>query len=135
LTTGLDPTNSSSGSASNKIIYTVVRPNSAAYSTLSGVADGCKWHIEFENGTFVDLDVPLNYTGTEDCYYNSTCQIIANNNDAMQVSVNKLLGLLDFDGDGIVDVVFNSQDLSITSSSITGIPYSWSTEMGVRTWS
>ncbi|RMD45901.1 VWA domain-containing protein [Candidatus Pacearchaeota archaeon] len=134
LTTGLNPSNLTEGSSENKIIYTIKRDNIAAYSSLSAIADGCYWHIEFENNTFADLNVPSDYSGSDNCYYNSSVRSISNAQDAVQVAVKRLLELLDFDNDGVVDVKFDAGDMSINSSSISGIPYSWSTEMQVRTW-
>ena len=52
----------------------------------------------------------------------------------MQSAVMKLFELLDYDSDGSIDVAFNEQDLQISSSEISGIPFEWSTEIQVRVW-
>ena len=50
-------------------------------------------------------------------------------------AVYNLLKLLDVDSDNKVDVKFSEQDLQISASEITGIPYTWATEVQVRKWS
>ena len=60
---------------------------------------------------------------------------MSNDNDALQTSTYKLLELLDFDNNGKLNVEFTEQDLQISSSEVTGIPYDWSTEVQARTWS
>jgi len=134
LTTGLSPGNSTEGSSSNKIIYTILQSNVSAYSSLSSASEGCIWTIEFESGSQIVTPVPSNYAGSNICFYTSTGQNISNTNDAMEVAVLNLLELLDYDSDGRLDVEFTSQDLKINPSTITGIPYDWSTEIQVRTW-
>jgi hypothetical protein len=134
LTVGLSPANSSEGSESNKIIYKVLQENLAAYSSLAGVADGCRWTLEFNSGNSSTISVPEDYSGSEECYYTTGGQNISNSNDAIQEAVLELLGLIDFDSDGSLDVGFGDQDLQISSSQIADIPYDWSTEIQVRTW-
>ena len=125
---------STEGSTSNKIIYTILQTNVSAYSSLSSVAEGCIWNLEFESGNQISPKVPSNYGGTDTCFYISSGQNISNGNDAMQVAVLRLLELLDFNSNGKLEVEFNSQDLKITPSTLIGIPYDWSTEIQVRTW-
>lgn len=134
LTTGLSPSNSSAGSDKNKIIYTTLQENLAAYSSLSGVADGCIWTLEFSNGDISVVSVPDDYSGSEECYYTTTGVNISNSNDAIQDAVLELLYLIDFDSDGSLDVGFGDQDLQISSTQITDIPYDWSTEVQIRKW-
>jgi len=134
LSTGLSSLNLTEGSIYNKIIYTVARENVAAYSELSGSAEGCLWDIEFETLNITNLAIPEEYGESEVCTYTANSRAIADSNDAIQVAVFSLLELLDFNLDGILDVSFNEEDLQITSSTLTGIPYSWSTEIQVRSW-
>ncbi|MCH7850434.1 MAG: VWA domain-containing protein [Nanoarchaeota archaeon] len=134
LTTGLKPGNSSGGSINNKIIYTISQDNIAAYSSLSFSAEGCNWELEFEDLSTLSVSIPSSYNGLDSCFYTSLGQNITDTEDAFQVAVNRLLELLDFDKDGLIDVGFSAQDLGISSTEITGIPFDWSTEMQVRTW-
>ena len=134
LTTAIVPGNSSGGSVDNKIIYTIVQDNVAAYSSLSFSAEGCNWNLEFEDLNTLGVSVPSDYVGFDNCYYTSGGQNITDTEDAFQVAVLRLLELLDFDSDGKIDVGFTSQDLGISSTEITGIPFDWSTEVQIRTW-
>ncbi len=134
VTTGLSPINSTSGSLSNKIVYTVIRNMTSYNSSIYPVSKGCAWNLEFEDTTSTTMDIPNNYSGADYCYYNETGQRIANENDAMQVAVLSLLKLLDIDSNGKLDVKFSEQNLEVGSSQITGIPYSWSTEVQIRRW-
>ena len=139
LTTGLSPLNASAGSASNKIIFTTAK-NFSAFSAISPTAQGCIWHIQFEDDSEIQATIPSTYTGSENCYYNVTLpQGVTeryNANDAHQVAVFNLLKELDFD-DPInykIDVPFTSQDLQITLNEIQGIPFPWSSEVQIRIW-
>jgi len=134
LSTGSPLGLSTEGSSSNKIIYTILQTNVSAYSSLSSVAEGCIWNLEFESGNQISVNVPLSYAGTETCFYITSGQNISNGNDAMQIAVLRLLELLDFNTNGKLDVEFTSQDLKVTPSALVGIPYDWSTEIQVRTW-
>ena len=55
-------------------------------------------------------------------------------NDAIQIAVYNLLKLLDLNQDGKLDTKITEQNLLISSSEVTGIPYDWSTEVQVRRW-
>jgi len=136
LTTGFSAGNSTTGSTDNKIIYTVLQTNADAFSPVLPVSNGCNWTVEFESGTNITVEVPSDYTGTDTCFYISGVMSIANSNDAMQVAVLRLLQKLDYDDpkDGQVDTEFSEQDLQISSSVITGIPYDWATEIQIRSW-
>ncbi|MBR9706506.1 VWA domain-containing protein [Candidatus Pacearchaeota archaeon] len=141
LTTGLYPGNHSPGSINNKVIYTI-STNLIAYSKLSPVSQGCDWTLYFNDGSNQSLAIPLNYSGGINCNYGnntfggmncdgSNCE---NSNDAVQIATYRLLKLLDFDNDGLLDVMFTDQNFDIGSNEIMGIPYSWSTEVQIRTW-
>ncbi len=132
LTVANTPSNSTSGSASNKIIYTIAK-EASSYSAISAKAEGCIWHVEFEDGTDLLIPVPSSYTGIDSCSYTEASQQF-DETDGMQNAVFDLLGLLDFDSDGKVDLKFSEQELGIESSEVTGIPYTWATEVQVRTW-
>ncbi len=133
LTTGLNPLNSTQGSLSNKIIYKVIRIM-ISYSPISSYASGCKWYLEFEDGSNLTTNIPRNYTGSEICFYPDNQGYTHNENDAIQTAVYNLLRLLDFDLNELLDVKFTEQDFEISASQITGIPYEESTEVQVRKW-
>jgi hypothetical protein len=129
---GTSPTNLSSGSIYNKIIYTILK-NASAYTKISASASGCIWNIGFDDSTNATMRVPSSYLGSDNCYYTDTAQSY-NDNDAYQVAVFELLKKLDLDNDNKVDIKFTEQSMNIASSELKGIPYLWSTEVEVRVW-
>jgi hypothetical protein len=139
LTTGLSPENLTYGSQYDKIIYTVVK-NASAYSPLVSTANGCIWHVQFEDNTNDTLRIPGSYAGAQECYFTvgrHECNGIYecnSTNDAIQSAVSNLFGLLDYDSNHKLDIKFTQQDLLISASTITGIPYTVSTEVEVRRW-
>ncbi len=133
ISTGTSPSNSTSGSNYNKIIYTL-RQNASSYSEIVALAEGCIWNLEFEDSSASILYVPTNYAGSDNCNYKSTGMNISNDEDAIQLATFSLLSLLDPEGDGMIDVKFTEQNLEISASKITGIPYIISTEVQVRRW-
>lgn len=132
LTTGVSPGNSSAGSASNKVIYTILT-NVSGFSPITASANGCIWSIQFEDYSNLTSPIPSDYLGSEQCYYQQARREY-NNNDAIQTAVYNLLAKLDIDSDGLVDAKFTEQNLEISTSQIKGIPFAWSTEAQVRLW-
>jgi hypothetical protein len=132
LTTGTSSKNFSQGSQYNKIIYTLMK-NVSSYSSITSLADGCLWNIEFEDNTNISTLIPPTYSGTEHCKYSQATKQY-NLNDAIQIAVYNLLVALDSDKNGKVDIKFPEQSLQLSSSAITGIPFTWSTEVQVRAW-
>ena len=133
---GLNPSDLQIGSQYNKIIYSLIK-NISAYSPILSSAEGCTWHIEFEDSTFEEVDVPKNYPGDDDCYYNSSLggdHAQFNNNDAIEYAIYLLLSDLDLNDNGRIETKFTEQDLSITSIEIAGIPFTWDTEVQARVW-
>ncbi len=132
LNTGLSGANLSAGSASNKVIYFILK-NLSAYSNIAALAEGCSWEIEFEAGGNISMPVPSNYSGSNNCYYTSARQEYSTF-DAIQTAVYNLLQDLDLNNNGMIETRFSENDLSISSTEINGIPYSWDTEVQVRRW-
>jgi len=132
MNTATSPTNTSAGSIKNKIIHTVVK-NVSGYSPVVAQASGCIWTIQFEDNSNITVASPVGYTGTDVCSFTSASQSY-NTNDAFQVATFNILRSLDFDQNYKVDVPFTQQDLQISITETTGIPYTWSTEVQVRVW-
>ncbi len=132
LETGFSQSNSSGASASDKIIYSVLK-NALVYSPISATAEGCNWTIEFEDNSLLYVNVPSDYAGGKSCEYSSS-QISYNPNDAIDYSVYNLLKELDLDLDGKVDTKFDENSLNISSSKIGGIPYTYKSEIQIRIW-
>ncbi len=129
---GTSPTNLSSGSVYNKIIYTILK-EASSYSNICAKAEGCIWNIQFDDDTNDTMRIPSSYPGSDTCEYSSTL-VQYNDNDAFQVAAYNLLRKLDLDSDNKIDIKFNEQSLSISSSELKGLPYLWSTEVEVRVW-
>jgi hypothetical protein len=102
-------------------------------SSIASVAEGCLWTIQFWDDTNLTSPIPTNYTGSSLCSYDPINQVY-NANDAIQTAVYNLLKLLDLDLDGRLDTKITEQNLQISASEVTGIPYDWSTEIQVRRW-
>jgi hypothetical protein len=132
ITTGISPSNITSGSSSNKIIVTLIR-NASSFSPISSFAEGCSWHIEFDDLSNLTILIPANYSGVNSCYYSSLISDY-DSNDALQNAVYSLLKSVDYDLDNRVDIKFSEQDLDVSSFTIVGIPYSWNTEVQIRRW-
>lgn len=132
LLTGLSPTNTTGGSEFNKIAYTVLR-NASGYSPIVSLSEGCTWTIDFDAGTNITTPIPLNYTGGNLCRYQAA-QVAYNTNDAAQQAVYRLLESIDLNKDNRADLEFTEEDLEITLTEVTGIPFTWSTEVQVRAW-
>lgn len=129
---GLSSSNATPGSSSNKVVYTLVR-NLTSFSPIVSSAEGCIWTIHFEDATNVTMFLPSDYVGGALCEYSSS-SISYNPNDAIQAATAELLMDLDLDDDGLVDVLFSEQDLSLSSVEVAGIPFTWETEVQIRLW-
>jgi len=132
LTTGIEPGNSSNGSIHNKVILTIVK-NASSFSEIKPIASGCAWTIEFIGGGSISVNIPDTYTGSAVCTYDSF-SISYDSNDAFQEAAYILLSRLDFDSDGIVDFAFEEDDLGFSLDEVTGIPFTWSSEVQARIW-
>ena len=132
LLTGVAPNNLSEGSLSNKILITLVK-NASGYSPITAQAEGCIWNVDFDDGTNVTLVIPTNYSGSEECFYQAGTQQY-NLNDAVQAAVFRLLQNLDLNANSMVDVPLVQEDIAIDITEMIGIPFTWSTEIQVRTW-
>ncbi|MEM3074451.1 MAG: VWA domain-containing protein [Candidatus Pacearchaeota archaeon] len=132
ISTALNPNNSTGGSEHNKIIYRVVK-KMLSFSPIVASAEGCAWNIEFENGENSTILVPSNYSGQNECSYTSH-SIAYNNNDAINLAIYRLLTNLDLNSNNKIETKFTENDISLTTSEIQGIPFTWDTEVQVRVW-
>ncbi len=132
ITTALNPSNISGGSSSNKVIYQILK-QALSYSPILASASGCNWTVEFYDSSTLSFTVPKNYSGTSNCHYTSET-IAYNENDAIEYSIHELLSNLDLNSDGKIDTKFSEDSFEISSSEISGIPYTYSSEVQVRIW-
>lgn len=132
ISTGTAPGNYTGGSKDDKIIYTVLIKSSVGIGEVFSKADGCLWHVTFEDGTSTTLAVPPSYSGSEDCFFSPPSYTA---DDATDDAIFRLLSLLDFDGDGLLDVKFAQNDLEITQSLLSKVPSLWGPAIAeVRVW-
>lgn len=141
LNTGLSSSNTSTGSISNKIIYTISK-KLASYTSVSATAEGCSWSVQFNEYNLTML-IPNDYQGSTNCNYGDSstegiyCGIYSEcegATDAVQIAVYNIFKLLDFDSDGKLDVDLSEDDLQISTSNLEGVPFLFSTEVQVRKW-
>ena len=130
--TGISPGDFQPGSLANKIIYTILK-QAIGYSPILAIASGCIWEIEFFDSSTSIIKVPQDYEGTSTCSYTSSA-IDFNPNDAINYAVHELLSSLDLNSDGKVDTKFSEENFVIDANEISGIPYTWSSEVQVRVW-
>jgi len=132
IKTAAAPSEFGEGSSFNKVVYTIVKPF-LSYSKISASIEGCLWNVSLENGQTIIARIPGDYSDENSCFYQPG-NIIYNENDAIDYAVYNLLSNLDFDDDGSVNIIFEPEDLEISSNEITGIPFTWATEVQIRTW-
>ena len=136
--TGVTSGNYTGGSNYDKVVFSVIK-NLSAYSPILPNADGCIWNIEFEDGSYSNIPVPSNYSGSSRCYYNSSISSLNNYadfpaNDAINQAIANLFLGLDLNLNGKVETKLGAGDFVIDSLQIEGIPYTWGTEVQTRVW-
>jgi len=115
-----------------KILYSLIK-NASSYSQIVSSSVGCTWTIEFEDGTNSTITIPSDYAGSKECYFTFD-NLAYNNNDAIDNAIFNLFSDLDLDSDRRIETKFSENDLSVNSIEITGIPFTWETEVQVRIW-
>jgi len=131
LTTGVSTANFSAGSEFNKIIYTILK-DMVSYSAISEHANGCNWIVQFEDDTYLTLEIPTGATDT--CYYKSDDHDSPSSSDALKTAVYNLFKKLDLENNGKLDIKFTEQNLEVSSSEVRGIPFPYETIVQVRKW-
>ncbi len=132
LLTGTSPADSYPISTASKIIYKIIK-SFQAYSPVVSKAQGCEWNISLENNEIIQINTPSTYTGNNKCSFTPE-NIIYDVNDAIQTSVYNLLEKLDFNNNNKIDFSISSQNLQFDSTELSGIPYTYETEIQVRIW-
>ncbi len=124
IRTGSSPLNSTACSDNNSFIYKAMVNYSSSRTAVASLIEGCKWVLEFEDGTFLNISVPESYSGSNNCSFtNSTIEY--NSDDAYDSAVYAIFKSLDFDKDGRILFNLVSEDLEIVVNIVSGIPYLW----------
>lgn len=111
-------------SADDKVIYTVRLKMMVEYGDVFPYSDGCIWTIEFEDGSTLTTKIPLDYNGTEQCYYTSN-NITVNNIDTIDNSIYRLMRHLDINKNGQVDVIFDPTAVNFEVGRAGGVKSLW----------
>lgn len=124
IETADSPVNKTGCSNNNTLIYKGLVNFSSTRTDVVEQAEGCKWTIEFEDGTFLNETIPSTYTGSDTCSYTAS-SISYKTNDAYDISVYNILSSIDFDDDGRVLFNFAAEDLDISINILSNIPFLW----------
>jgi hypothetical protein len=124
LQTGDGPQNRTGCFANNTAIYTVRVNLSTERSVVVPNATGCSWTVQFEDGTFENLTIPITYAGPERCSYTAS-NISYDPQDAYQLGAYTIFKRLDFKSDGRLYVNLRDEDLEVIVTTINRVPYLW----------
>ncbi len=135
---GDNMTSLGNGSSDDRAIITVNLDLQANYSSIYPEAEGCRWYVEFEDGSNTTIKVPSGYSGSNSCYYmnyKGSLNVSFSSNDSIDWAVYNLFRKLDIDDNGRLYVNFGQGEFNINTIFIKDIPYLWGpTLIEVRTW-
>lgn len=132
--TGDTVINSFNCSLNNTLIMRGMIQSAVTYSDVLEKAVGCKWNIDFDDGSNIVLNVPPEYNGTKTCYYTSL-NISYDANDTYDDAMFRLMDQLDFDDNGKIFVNLDENNFIINAISVQKVPYPWGPAIAeVRIW-
>ncbi|MFH1054739.1 MAG: hypothetical protein V1744_01460 [Candidatus Altiarchaeota archaeon] len=109
----------------NKGVYTMRVKTLVGYGDVYQKMEGCKWDIEFEDGSPLTGErIPASYAGNDTCNYTSYSIAYAKD-DAMKDAVYRLFYELDFDKDGEVDLLFDQTMIDFEIGQAGGVQSLW----------
>jgi hypothetical protein len=124
--------NQTGGSMDDRAIFTFLVKNSLGYSAVGGSAEGCKWTLEYEDGTNGTATVPTSYSGNKTCFYENATY---SSDDSLDVSFFNILSYFDFDNDGLIDVSISDDSIKTEHITLEGVPSLWGPALvEVRVW-
>ncbi len=130
--TGYSSQNLIGGSYDNKLIYSVRVNTVSGYTDVYPLASGCKWLLDYEDGTNGTLNVPSDYAGNSTCIFRTGDY---DPSDAINQAAVKLFSSLDFDSDGILDLKIAENQLTTSTIAISKIPTMYGPSVfEVRVW-
>jgi len=134
---GLNSTTYEPGSQYNKIIYSVVK-NLSSYSPVVSFYEGCTWEVEFEDLSTESIKAPMGYSGANICHYNNSIGLpryaVFDERDAAQWAIFMLLQQLDLNNNGRLEMKITENQMNATESNVSGIPFTWDTEIKAIIW-
>jgi hypothetical protein len=136
LSVGDSPSNSSTCSNNNTLIYTALVDASTERTDALEYAVGCNWTIETSSGSTFNLIMPNTAPVNKTCYYTSAYM---NNhslypnatqydlllNDVYDVAVYNLLKQLDYEHNGKIFFDLTHNDLEIILTATDRVAYMW----------
>jgi len=137
---GANSSNEVSCSMNDSLIYIGLVSAATNRTIVLPSSNGSLWLVESEDVEFQSLAVPAGYTGTKQCNYTNASiycydTYCTNTTDAYDFAAYQLLTQLDPDKDGRVSVNFQEEDLEISVTLITDVPYLWGpTLIKVNAW-
>ncbi|HJX05111.1 MAG TPA: vWA domain-containing protein, partial [Candidatus Nanoarchaeia archaeon] len=123
-------------SANDSLIYTGLIVAATNRTIVLPSSNGCTWTVESEDEEFQSLNVPDGYDGENKCNYTNASRSYTNAagtynldyeiaDDAYVMAAFQLLKQLDPDRNGRVSINFAEEDLEISVTLITNVPYLW----------
>jgi len=122
--TGLDSTTPMGCSADNTAIYTIHLDRTIEYGDVFARQDGCVWVIEFEDGTNITKTVPEGSVTSKTCLYTQG-NISYGTDDSIDDAVYRLLMQLDWDHDGMVNVILDPDEITFDLGRAGGVQSLW----------
>jgi hypothetical protein len=126
---GPDSSTNAGCSLNNTLIYTALVQSATTRSDVVETADGCEWTIEYEDNTTEVKLIPSTYSGAKKCKYISSNYTLSqgayDSSDAYDISAYNLLKTLDFDNNGKLFFKLNNEDVEISITTISSVPYLW----------
>ena len=125
--------NATPGSQDNRAIYTIgISTNKTGFSGIYSKANGCTWLLRFEDGSTSNVKIPSNYNGSSSCDFSLKTY---DGSDAINVAVFNVLGQLDIDNDGLLDVLLGANAFTIDVVVVPRVPSLWGPSIvEVRVW-
>ncbi len=135
IKTGDNPHNNTGCSENNSLlVYRGTIKANVAYTSVLANADGCDWYVGFDDGSYENIAVPSDYSGSKNCNFTNT-SIYYDVNDTIDTAALQLFNHLDFDNDNMSDVNVNELDMYIGSFLVPEVPSMWGPSVAeVRVW-
>ncbi len=124
LETGNSPTNRTGCFGNDRLIYDALIPSATARTDVYSLNEGCSWTVAFEDGDEQIINVPSDYQGNNECFYQPD-NIVYNSEDTYDVAMHKLLTQLDTNSNGRVLININELDLEVTTTVLEEVPFLW----------
>ncbi len=116
----------------SRLIYDLIYYPQIRYTEVLPKSEGCRWHLEFEDGEETEIKIPNDYKGDKDCYFKEKSY---DRKDATDVATYEFFKTLDFDDDGLLYLNIQNLNINVNQIDIGNIPYLIGpTKAEVRIW-